>query len=132
VRGLRRREHLAWAFPLGLLGLTFARVCCVPAQLPDGAGSVEVRARVTDEVRAAEPRFRREALSRFPGDPWSQGDQFGAQERDLVHRLAKREHMRPGAVFDAIDRDIKSHAYDGPLLRDRGRVAPCMPRAFYD
>lgn len=132
MRDLLQREYLAWLFPCGLLGLTIALVCQVPAWVPEGSGSPEARARVADEVRAAEPGFRRDALQRFPGEPWSQNDQFGAQERDLVNRLAGTEHMRPSAVFEAIDADIRSHAYDGALLRDRARVAPCMPRPFYD
>ena len=132
MRGLRVRVYLAWLFPVGLLGLTLAWVCQVPVLIPGGSGSVEARARAAEEVRAAEPGFRRDALKRFPGEPWSQGDQFGAQERDLVDQIAAREQMRPSAVFEAIDQDIKSHAYDGALLRDRARVAPCMPRPFYD
>ncbi|MET0343135.1 MAG: hypothetical protein ABW252_19155 [Polyangiales bacterium] len=125
-------NSLAWAVPLGLFAVLAARVSLVPALAPAGAGHEAARAEVADALRADEPAFRRDALERFPGDPWSQGDHFGARELDRVRELARAQGMRPGAVLDAIDRDVKSHAFDGPLLGDRGRVAVCMPRPFYE
>jgi hypothetical protein len=130
--GARLRGSLPWLFPAAVLGVTVGWVQQVPALTPGADGSPEQRAAVADELRASEPAFRRDALERFPGDLWSQGDQFGAQERGLVLKLAGSHGMRPGAVLDAIDRDVKSHAYDGPQLCDRGRVAACMPRPFYE
>lgn len=127
-----RLACLAWALPVSLLVALCAWVRSVPALVPAGRGSEDARGAVADAVRAAEIGFRRDALERFPGEPWSQGDHFGARELDLVRELAHDHGMRPGAVLDAVDRDVKSHAFDGPGLRDRGRVAVCMPRPFYD
>ena len=127
-----RLDSLAWLLPAGLFASLCSWVHAVPALVPDGAGSDDARAEAADVLRSAEPDFRRDALSRFPGDPWSQGDHFGVREREKVRDLGHKLGMRPGAVLDAVDRDVKSHVYDGPLLRDRGRVAACMPRPFYE
>lgn len=108
-------------------GLAIVRVYSVAPMLPLDAGDAQTRERVAREVREAEPGFRRDGLKRFPGDPWSQGDHFSAQERDLVERLSREQKLRPGAIFDAVDEDIKR---SGALAR--GRVPPCMPRPFYD
>lgn len=127
-----RRDSLAWGVPAGLFAALCGWVQSVPALAPAGAGSEQARAEAADALRSDEPGFRRDALHRFPGDPWSQGDHFGVREREKVRDLAQKLGMRPGAVLDAIDRDVKSRMFDGPLLRDRGRVAACMPRPFYE
>lgn len=123
------RRMLPWLLPAAVLGGAIAKVCAVPPLPPLGEGDEAAHRRVAQAVRAAEAGFRRDALETFPGDPWSQGDQFAAQERTLVERLSGDEKLRPGVIFDAIDRDIKR---GGPGARERGRVPPCMPRPFYD
>jgi len=122
-----RSRALRWSLPLLVLGVAVARVGSGPPMPPLGEGDAEARKRVVRAVRDAEPGFRRDSFERFPGDPWSQADQFAAQERELVERLSGEEKMRPGAIFDAIDQDIKRAG-----ARERGRVPPCMPRPFYD
>ena len=128
---MRDGERRRWAVPLAVFGAAVVAVCSIPVTTPGDSGNVEANRRVARVVRDAEPGFRRKSLEMFPGDPWSQGDQFAAQERELVEKLAKDEHMRPGAIFDAIDRDVK-RSYPAPSARERGRVSPCMPRTFYD
>jgi hypothetical protein len=132
ARQARARTWSAWpltAFPLlvssALIGHVLTQPALPSAGTPDDAAS----ARIAAATSAAEPGFRREALEMFPGDPWSQGDHFAARERSLVQALAAQENVRTGAVFDAIDRDIKQGR---PGARERGRVAPCMPRPFYE
>lgn len=128
---MRERALLHWMVPLGVFGVAVVAVCSTPAMPPGGDGDEPARIEVARAVRDAEPGFRRVALEMFPGDPWSQGDQFAAAERTLVSQLANDRHMRPGAIFDVVDRDVKRD-YPAPLARERGRVAPCMPRTFYD
>lgn len=100
--------------------------------MPRGAGSAALHARAARTVRAREPAMRRQALERFPADPWSQGDDFANAERRLVRRLSVRFDMRPGAVLEAIDADVKANP-DAPEMSgfERGEVPPCMPRVFY-
>jgi len=116
-----------WLFPAAVLAAAVLRVEGVPAQIPEGSGNPASHARIVNEVLTAEPGFRREALTTFPGDLWSQSDHFAARESLLVERLAKEEKMRIGAVLDVIDRDVKAGGDSA-----RGRVAPCMPRPFYE
>jgi hypothetical protein len=123
------RRALFWVLPVALFGGAIAKVCAVPPLPALGEGDEAAHRRVAQAVREAEAGFRRDSLQTFPGDPWSQGDQFAAQERTLVERLSGDEQLRPGVVFDAIDRDIKRGE---PGARERGWVPPCMPRPFYD
>jgi hypothetical protein len=95
-----------------------------PLPAPDAAEAE----RIARQLRAKEAGFRRAALRKFPGDPWSQGDHFGALERGFVRDVARGE-VRPGAVLEAIDRDVRAAPDAAP---QRGWVPPCRPRPFYD
>ena len=122
------RARALWLAPGFILVAIVAHILAQP-ELEEGvSASPEARARFAAIVRSAEPRMRREALRAFPGSPWSQGDDFGSRERALIRGLVGQEGTRPGAVLDAIDRDVKAHPGKG----ERGAVAACMPRPFYD
>jgi hypothetical protein len=96
---------------------------------PRAAADVATAARIGRALRAKETDFRRRALRKFPGDPWSQGDHVGSLERDFVRSASSREHVRPGSLLDAIDRDVRAFpGSDG----ERARVPACMPRPFYE
>jgi hypothetical protein len=123
------RGALPWLFPaLATAGLAIwvssQRALPLLGE-PDGP----TREDIVIEMRRAEPGFRREALETFPGDPWSQDDHFAVKEMGLVEKLARERKLRVGAVLVTIDRDIKR---GGIGARERGRVAPCMPRPFYE
>jgi hypothetical protein len=105
-----------------------SHVALVPARRERGGASPEAKKRIASAVAAAEPELRRKSLGRFPGSPWSRGDDFANREEDMVRDLSEDEGVRPGAALDAIDRDVKAFPGDG----ERGAVAACMPRPFYD
>lgn len=121
---------LAPAIPLAVLAWGLATA---PARPPAGDGDARQRARAALQVRHREPALRRRALEKFPGDPWSQGDDFANGERQLVRALASPQGMRPGAVLQAIDADVKAHPMRAHPQSGftRGQVPPCMPRVFY-
>lgn len=96
-----------------------------PLPAPDAAQAE----RIGRELRVQEAGFREEALRKFPGDPWSQGDHFGSLERGFVRGVAARDQLRPGAVLEAIDRDVRAFPDAAP---QRGWVPLCRPRPFYD
>ncbi len=131
ARGSRRARWL-WLFPLLVFGVAVRQVLMVPRLEPAGPGNAAARAQIVQAVRDAESGFRRETFEHFPADPWSRGDDFAAKERGLVERLAGEQKMRIGAVLDIIDRDVKFAKSETGYLGDRGRVAPCTPRPFYD
>lgn len=125
----RVRSSLLWLLPLVVLALIGWRLQATPRRLPGGALDAAGRARAAADLRAQEAEFRRQALELFPGDPWSQRDHFAARERELANRLASELKVRVGSVLAAFDQDVKSDRVAG---RERGRVAPCMPRPFYE
>lgn len=110
------------------LGAVITHVALVPPLAEGVAASPEAQERIGERIRRKEPKMRRHALERFPGNPWSAADDFGNEEENFVRDMSNEEGARPGAVLDAIDRDVKSFPGDG----ERGSVAPCMPRPFYD
>ncbi|HEX6242917.1 MAG TPA: hypothetical protein VFZ61_18515 [Polyangiales bacterium] len=126
IRSERTRALTLWLLPLALLGALIASLLLREQMQPAGSGSAEELARIARNLRGEEAHLRREALKKFPGDPWSQGDDFSARERDFVNREAQELGIRHGAVLDAIDRDVR--AFPG---HERGSVPPCMPRPFY-
>jgi hypothetical protein len=117
-----------WLLPFLTLSAVIGHIALVPAQEEGVSASLEAQRRIGEKIRRKEPKLRRAALERWPGSPWSAGDDFGNREEDFVRDMSNEESVRPGAVFDAIDRDIKAYPGDG----ERGAVAPCMPRPFYD
>ena len=126
----RARALILWLLPLTVLGALIASLLLRARMEPAGDGTTEDREFIGRAIRGEEARFRREALKKFPGDTWSQGDDFSHQERSFVDRHTGRFGMRAGAVLDAIDRDVRAYP---DLLPEhaRGRVPPCMPRPFY-
>jgi hypothetical protein len=119
---------MLWLAPALVLTAIIVHVASIPAWEEGTAASPALQKRIGEEARAKEPASRRKALERFPGSPWSAADDFGNREEDLVRRFSNEEGVRPGAVLDAIDRDVKAF----PGRGERGRVAACMPRPFYD
>lgn len=117
-----------WLAPFLTLAAVISHISLVPALEEGVSASEEARRRIGEKVREKEPNMRRSSLERWPGSPWSAADDFGNREEDFVRDMSGEESVRPGAVFDAIDRDIKTYPADG----ERGVVAPCMPRPFYD
>jgi hypothetical protein len=132
MRTLHLPRAALWLLPAVILAGLVARVRMVPRLQPAGAADAQAAARIARAMRNAEPGYWRKAFETFPGDPWAQGVDFAAQERELVQHLAQQENVRIGAVLDVIDRDVKASRGGPPLPYDRGRVAPCMPRPFYD
>lgn len=132
MNAMRPWRPALWLLPTLVFAVAVWQVRTTPLLPPAGAGDAAARARVAQAVRAAEPGFRRETFEHFPADPWSRGDDFAANERNLVEHLAGKEQMRIGAVLEVIDRDVKFAKDETRDLPDRGRVAPCVPRPFYD
>jgi len=118
-----------WILPVVCGSALTAYLALKTPLAPLSAADAARSERIGRALRAKEPDLRRRALKKFPGDPWSQGDHFGALERDFVRAAAKRERVRPGSVLEAIDRDVRAAPDAVP---ERGRVPACMPRPFYE
>lgn len=67
------------------------------------------------------------AVDNFPGDLWSQRDDFHNQEQQFARELADRFHISLSYVFLSIDKSVRER---GPS--DLAKAVPCKPRPFYD
>ena len=71
--------------------------------------------------------WQRTAEEAFPGDLWSQDDDFFNQEQSQVRELARLFGTTPSAILRGIDELLRSE----PGGR-KTSVHPCKPRPFYD
>lgn len=78
---------------------------------------------------AHEPHWRRESRFSFPGDAWSQDDDFQNRERSWVFSEANQRGVSPREIFRAIDVDLHAHPPSPPR---KATASPCKPRPFYD
>jgi len=78
---------------------------------------------------AEEPRRRQDSVQHFPGDRWSQDDDFHASERGSILESTQTTHHAPLDYYRAIDEELRA----SPVLPPRKATAsPCKPRPFYD
>ncbi len=85
-------------------------------------------------VATDEPHWRNKSVESFPGDLWSQRDDFHAQERDRVKDLSEKQKIPVEQVLRAVDEDVRASARRPGVVGDpRGaRAVPCKPRPVYD
>ncbi|MFP2933078.1 hypothetical protein ACLESO_49605, partial [Pyxidicoccus sp. 3LG] len=96
---------------------------------PERRLSEAERIQVGRAAAAEEPGWRRASRKSFPGDHWSQDDDFGASERRWAVDEARRRGVPVTDVLGAIDAELHS----GPVVPPRKATAsPCKPRPFYD
>ncbi|NMO16441.1 hypothetical protein HPC49_14755 [Pyxidicoccus fallax] len=126
-----RRASLAGWGVLALCGATaVVRAATSEMPPPERRLSPEERVEVGRAAAAEEPGWRQRSRHSFPGDQWSQDDDFGASERKWAMDEARRRGVPVTDVFDAIDEEL--HAA-GPIASPRKATAsPCKPRPFYD
>ena len=94
-----------------------------PARVPDLAE----RGEMARSLARQEPSWRRAAQHLFPGDRWSQDDDFFNQEHRAVRGMAQARNTSPGQVLRAIDEELRAQ----PAGR-KVSAAPIKPRPFYD
>jgi hypothetical protein len=81
------------------------------------------------ELTSRERTMRRDAAVKFPGDLWSQDDDFHQRETDQVRSFASSHEVRIGDVLRALDDGMKARwpASGTPIAT----VPPCRPRLSY-
>jgi hypothetical protein len=116
------------AFALcGATAVVRAATSRVPA--PERRLSPAERAEVGRAAAAEEPGWRQRSRHSFPGDAWSQDDDFGASERSWAVGEAQRRGVPVSDVFDAIDAELHSAPVRPPR---KATASPAKPRPFYD
>lgn len=132
---VRRRRETRFRNTVGGLALA----CCVVVALiraltadfpaPKNRLGAADRERVGRAAAREEPVWREKARKSFPGDLWSQDDDFGASERSWINREAARRRVPVVDVLQAIDEDLRAHPPQPPRS---STAAPSRPRPFYD
>jgi hypothetical protein len=87
------------------------------------------RAQLGRTAAGMEPYWRNKSRRSFPGDQWSQDDDFGASERAWALTEASRLRVPISDVLRAVDEDLHAHPPEPPR---RATSAQCKPRPFYD
>jgi hypothetical protein len=81
------------------------------------------------QIIAKEPSLRAEAAKKFPGDPWSQDDDFHNAELREARAFANRQGVQLGDVLRALDDGMHEHWPASPP--PQAKVPPCRPRLTY-
>lgn len=127
----RRAAWWGW-FCFALCGATaVVRAATVQRPAPPARRlSAEERAEVGRAAAREEPGWRQRSRQSFPGDFWSQDDDFGASERQWALDESRRRGVPVVDVLRAIDEEL--HAASPVLPPRKATASPCKPRPFYD
>ena len=120
-------------FPVVLLSAVLAAIRAQWAPPPPrGPERLSEQERVATfaALASSEPTWRREAESAFPGDAWSQDDDFHRRESTFARETATARGVPVEEVLRAIDEGL--HGELGMSHQLVATVPPCKPRPFYD
>jgi hypothetical protein len=85
------------------------------------------RTEVGTILAAHEPAWHQKAATDFPGDPWSQEDDFARSEYNQARNEAAQRAAHVGDALRAADESLRAQS-----TGRRVGVSPCKPRPFYD
>jgi hypothetical protein len=125
----KRLSRLGWGVCAAALAVAISRAMSASHPVPPRRLTEAERATVGRLCAAEEPRWRLSTMHRFPGDRWSQDDDFHASERGWALELSHREGVSPSEVFRAIDEELHTQPVEPPR---RAHASPSKPRPFYD
>jgi hypothetical protein len=91
--------------------------------------TLEIAHQAYRDVTSRERKMRREAAVKFPGDLWSQDDDFHERENETVRSFAGSHEVSIASVVQAVDDGMREH---WPTTgTPQGTVPPCRPRLSY-
>jgi hypothetical protein len=120
------------------MGLVASQAASAPAPSAGRTATPGELRTLSTDIATQESNWRTRSEQSFPGDDWSQRDDFHAQERDKVNELAAAQKLPVEQVLRAVDLDVRASARHGGAAPGsdadpRGaRAVPCKPRPFYD
>jgi len=135
VRGMgrarMRRDQVAWGVAALLAAIALVRVATAQAADPGVAPSEEAQREAFDQIANQESELRVHAAKEFPGDPWSQDDEFHHGEAGRARWYSDRRGVSLAHVLRALDDGLH-----GRWPKPRGArlvtgVQPCRPRLDY-
>lgn len=132
---LLRLLDRATAYPSWMAFASFVVVAAVKAATaspppPLPAPSQAVRQQVFSAMAGQEGTFRTKAARNFPGDAWSQDDDFHAMEMQAATRQAALRGISLGEVLRAWDDGLREHWAPADATF-KNSVPPCRPRPVY-
>jgi hypothetical protein len=137
-----RAVALRWSVPSAALVLVavvaLARAMSAEPLPPARAATALERQQFDARVAAREVAWRAKSVGAFPGDHWSQDDDFHSTESAFVRREARRLGVRLSGLLLAIDAGLHAAAVtasSAPTTSGASRqaaVVPCKPRPVYD
>ena len=125
-------SRTGWVVVLVCSVLMAWRAATATAPAADRQATPAERAALSAEAAILEPRWERAAQRAYPGDLWSQSDDFHGREKRWAQAVARRLKIRVDDVLGAIDEGLRSQTGDTSGGRRRRGVSPCKPRPFYD
>jgi hypothetical protein len=105
-----------------------------PAPKPARSATGSERAEAAALVATKESEWNDDVARSFPGDRWSQRDDFHGRELGRVIEIARAKGIRVDDVLRAVDDDLHRmpvRSFDAPDPRN-ARAVPCKPRPVYD
>lgn len=120
------RGVAAGATVLSVLVVTIGAATVTPPS-PGRVLSAHERAILATSLARREPAWQLEAERAFPGDLWSQDDDFFNREQTHLRELAQLFGTSPGQILRGVDEQLRAK----PQGRKIG-AHPCKPRPFYD
>ena len=110
--------------------LAMVRAATAPPPAPPNKPIEEKAARdAYRDVTSRERQMRRDAAVKFPGDRWSQDDDFHERESEAVRGFAGSHELRLSDVVRAVDDGMREHWPTSGLPNPK--VPPCRPRLSY-
>lgn len=125
------RDVVSFAVFAACVAVAIGRAATAPEPPSARSASAAERRAFAGQVAAAEADWQINAARKFPGDHWSQDDDFHNVEQRVVRQAARQLGVQPSDLLRAIDENLHDQTAQGRSPR-RASVVPCKPRPFYD
>jgi hypothetical protein len=128
VRSTRWRTRISAGVVIAAFSSAIALSLAPPRHRTMSEDAIAKARPLSRALAPMEPVFERRARRHFPGDRWSTDDDFHNMEQRWVRDTARRRGVSVGALFYAIDADIRAKRVNNR----KNTASPCKPRPFYD
>ena len=132
LRDMRRaRAWAGWLVTAVAIAVALGRAATAPlVDRPTPSAEPEER-EVFELLASEESAMRKKAAGNFPGDPWSQDDDFHNAERQRAIWFSDRKGLSLPHVLRALDDGLHGRWPAPPDASVQPTVPPCRPRLAY-
>jgi hypothetical protein len=129
VKSIPRSDLVGWCALAAACIVAIATAARAKAPAPAAQADERVRKDAFRVVAYDEPPTRGKSTHAFPGDAWSQDDDYHAQEAKKIRSFAGEHEVRLDDVVRAVDEGMKEGWPPRGLMKTG--VPPCRPRLDY-